>query len=223
MISVIIPTLNEEKVLEKTLASVKKELGENEIIVVDGGSKDNTLEIAKSGANVFLSRKRGRSSQMNLGAKSAKGDLLFFLHADTTLPKGAFKEIKRILSDKKIIAGGFRRKFINSKGILNTNFFHDKLYDSFGVIWGDQGFFIRKKDFEMIGGFPNIEIMEDYAISKKLKKLGNLEFSKKRVMTSERRITDNYFKAYITYVLVFLLYRFGVSPKKIKQIYKEVR
>jgi len=223
MISIIIPTLNEEKVLEKTLASIERELGDSEIIAVDGGSKDSTKKLAKKSARVIESTMKGRAFQMNLGAKVAQGDILLFLHADTILPKGALDEIKKVLSNKKIIAGGFRRKFANSKGILNTNFVHDNLYDAFGVIWGDQGFFIKKKDFERIGGFPNIEIMEDYAISQKLKKLGSLGFSKKRVITSNRRINNNYFKAYITYVIIVLLYWFGVSPKKLKKIYKEVR
>lgn len=181
MISIIIPTLNEEKYIEKSINSVREQNEECEIIIVDGGSSDKTTEIAKNYGKVLISKKKGRAFQMNLGASEAKGDILLFLHADTTLPKEAFEEIERILKNRKVAAGSFTLYFDEEKTIANRKLFYSFLYNKpFGALWGDHAIFIRKELFNEIGRFPEIEIMEDYAFSKEARKHGHLVISKKK-------------------------------------------
>ncbi len=121
MISIIIPTLNEEKVLKKTIESVLIQPNKLEIIISDGGSTDNTLNIAKKYAKIVNSKK-GRGIQMNSGTKFANGDILLFLHADTILPKNATKKIKKILKDKTIIAGRFHKNITAQNTYYLQNF-----------------------------------------------------------------------------------------------------
>ena len=162
-ISVVIPVINEEKNLIKILSSFEKNL-EIEFIFVDGGSKDNTVNlIKKAGFKVILSPILRRSYQMNLGAKQAKGRVLLFLHGDTILPFNYQKIILNTVQKKQFIAGAFRFKIDNVKPLfrlLETLVNWRSQYLS--LPYGDQGIFIKKEVFESIKGFSDIEIMEDF-------------------------------------------------------------
>jgi rSAM/selenodomain-associated transferase 2 len=169
MISVIIPTLNEANSLPLSLAPLQPLRHKLiEIIIVDGGSYDDTLRIAQTLADKIISTDKGRARQMNAGATEASGNILLFLHADVQLPKNAFELIQQYSLphhwgrfDVQLNSCYWRLKlvswFMNQRSCLT------------GITTGDQGFFIQRTLFNSIEGFPDIPLMEDIAISKKLK------------------------------------------------------
>jgi rSAM/selenodomain-associated transferase 2 len=216
MISVIIPTLNEQSAISGSIKSAKKTKGV-EIIVVDGGSIDNTTKIASSlGAKVIKSSP-GRSIQMNKGAKIAKGKILLFLHADTKLPSGYKDCVEKIMKGPKVAAGAF-------KFSLDGKAFKYRIVE-FGVIlrnwlfnlpYGDQALFIRKDLFKKIGGFPNIPIMEDVALLKKLRIKGKIVIVPIPVKISARRWEKlGVIKTTLLNYLSILAFLSGIPPKKI--------
>jgi rSAM/selenodomain-associated transferase 2 len=185
--SVIIPTLNEENCLAATLRS----LGDHhphQVLVVDGGSTDATCSIAESGGARLLHGPRGRAAQMNHGAASASGDALLFLHADCHLEAGALESAARCLRRRVVSAGCFRMR-VEAKGRVY------RLIDAAatarvrltGLVYGDQGLFLTRQRFEDVGGFPDLRLMEDVFISKKLRKLGRVEVVSRQVHVSPRR------------------------------------
>ena len=168
MISVIIPVLNEAKALPATLAALSTQSGSFEVIVVDAGSSDATVNVAAKhvGAQVIQSP-RGRATQMNAGARQAKGEWLIFLHADTLLPCNALAEILNLPA--KISAGGFRHSFSGNSSLLRAiSWINNKRCRSTGVFFGDQALFVRRALFKKMGGFPEQAVMEDLSFSRRL-------------------------------------------------------
>ena len=188
LISIIIPTLNEAQALPITLQLLQplKEQGV-EIIVVDGGSVDETLTIAEQYGVKRVKSKVGRARQMNAGAACAKGELLLFLHADTQLPSNAFTLLSK-LTDKQLYWGRFNVE-------LDGTHFMFRVIENMmnwrscltGIVTGDHAMFISKDLFTEVKGFPDIALMEDIAISKKLKKVSMPVCLKESVITSSRR------------------------------------
>lgn len=171
-ISVIIPTLNESKNLKATLVSTQ--ISTNvEVIVVDGGSDDNTVDIAESLGVKVISGYKNRARQMNAGAKNAKGDILLFLHADTLLPANFDGMIRTAMQQPSTIAGAFALR-INAANIgLRLVEWGVKWRSRlFKMPYGDQAIFITRDKFDDIGGFPELPIMEDFELIRKLKKMG---------------------------------------------------
>jgi rSAM/selenodomain-associated transferase 2 len=185
-VSVIIPTLNEEGCLAETLSLLRRHQA-YEIIVVDGGSTDSTCRIATA-ADLLLHGPRGRAAQMNLGAGRASGDIVLFLHADCSLEEGALPDAERLLSNRKIVAGCFTM-VVRDHGVLY------RLIDLCatartrltGLVYGDQGLFIRRDEFHKRGGFPSLALMEDLFFSRDLRKVGSIAISECRIFVSPRR------------------------------------
>ena len=224
MISIIIPVFNEEKTIEKTLKHISKLKGDFETIVVDGNSTDNTVKIIKRHKAKLFKSKKGRAFQMNTGAKKAKGDILLFLHADTKLPKNTYKETTKTLNSKNIVAGGFHKRFDKKNLILKYIFFTTTLwFILLRDIYGDQTLFLTKKTFNKIKGFPNIKLMENVEISKKLRKIGKLKLSKYCVTTSARRFGKRPGRTFLFMMFLYTLYKFGFSADKLARWYKDVR
>ncbi|WP_373480179.1 TIGR04283 family arsenosugar biosynthesis glycosyltransferase [Geminocystis sp.] len=222
-ISVVIPVINEEKNLIKILSSFEKNL-EIEFIFVDGGSKDNTVNlIKKAGFKVILSPILRRSYQMNLGAKQAKGRVLLFLHGDTILPFNYKKIILNTLQKKQFIAGAFRLKIDNIKPLfrlLETLVNWRSQYLS--LPYGDQGIFIKREVFESIKGFSDIEIMEDFELIKKVKKIGKIYITKEAVITSSRRWDKlGILKTTIINQIIIMGYYLKVNPEKLAIFYRQ--
>lgn len=186
-ISVIIPTLNEASCLAETLRRLREQRP-LEILVVDGGSSDETSTIAAAGADRLLMGTRGRAAQMNHGASHAGGDVLLFLHADCTLEAGALAAAERGLRQPGVVAGCFRMN-VTSPGLLYRlidGCATARVYFT-GLVYGDQGFFVERSRFLRIGGFPPLRLMEDVFISKRLRRQGRIIVAPKRIFVSPRR------------------------------------
>ncbi len=221
MISIIIPVYNEASVIEDTLEYLKKHIRDSELILVDGGSEDDTRKIIATipGITFLRSEQSGRAVQMNVGASKAKGGLLFFLHADTLPPPDFEEQIKNTLASEKVVAGSFYTRF-TPKG---WNYELLSLLTS--VKWrmltfGDQGLFVKKEVFEQAGGFPAIPIMEDVEIQKRLKRYGRFKKLSVPVLTSGRRFEKNGFWRQLAIdIIIWLGYVFGISPQRLAKWY----
>ena len=221
-ISVVIPTLNEESHIEKTLLSVIKQEGDYELYVVDGGSTDNTVTIAKKYACV-ISSKRGRAIQMNAGAKLCTGDILLFLHADTILPDNAFREIRKRVQDDTVVGGSFYIAFDADnfilRGISFITRFNFRLFH-----FGDQGIFVRRNVFQKLHGYKEMPIMEDYEFYKRLGKQGKVILIRMPVISSARRfIKKGVIRQLLINKFVVLTYWAGVDIQTIKRFYDDMR
>jgi len=220
-ISIIIPVLNEERNLSMTLNTLQsfRQAG-HEIVVVDGGSTDRSLEIAHEMADMVIVSNAGRALQMNNGAAVAGGEVFLFLHADTVLPQNTERQIAsfcageywgrfdvRLSSDRMI----FRliERLINWRSRLTS------------IATGDQAIFIERKLFKDVGGFPEISLMEDIALSRLLKNKSRAICLRDTVITSSRRWEQ---KGVVSTILLMwrlrLYYYLGVSPEKLSQLYR---
>ena len=187
LLSVIIPTYNEEAVLAHTL----KRIGcadNTEIIVADGGSTDATHEIAEKAGAKLLKVQTGRAHQMNAGAAVAKGRMLLFIHADTLPPDSYADLIRRVLADPSIVAGAFRFRTDSSRTAMKIIELGANIRSAiFRTPYGDQGLFMEKRVFEEIGGFAPLPIMEDFDIVRRLCRRGPVITHREAAITSARR------------------------------------
>ena len=222
-VSIIIPILNEAKILDQTFSRLQPELGHHELVIVDGGSTDDSTRIAEKYGKVLTSA-RGRAKQLNAGAAAATGDILLFLHADIWLEPGALVAIETALSSG-YIGGGFRQK-IDGKGILY------RMIEIAGnirgkylkVFYGDSGIFLARADFEKIGGFPEVPILEEMEFSKGLRKLGKTTLIVPHIHLSARRWeTRGIVRTTLNNWLITLLYFLKVSPERLAKLYSHIR
>ena len=221
MISIIIPVLNEEKNISIVLENIKRLNGEKEIIVVDGGSIDNTVEIVRKKGVMLLSSQKGRGHQMNRGAEIAKGDTLLFLHADTTLPENAITRIEETMKNHKIIGGRFDVRFDDDRFVFKLIAFLMNWRSRLtGIFTGDQAIFIRKSIFKDKSGYPEIPLMEDIELSKRMRMAGRTACLKDRAITSARKWKkEGIIKTILLMWLLRFLYFFNASPEFLSRIY----
>jgi rSAM/selenodomain-associated transferase 2 len=170
VISVVIPVYNEERALPATLDRLLGLEGHREIIAVDGGSTDRTLDLLGSFPQLrTISAPKGRAAQMNAGAKLATGEWLLFLHADTLLPEGALQRLNALEPDSTCLAGGFRHRFSGNRwGLRLVSALDNWRCGRTRIIYGDQALFVRRALFEHLGGFPDQAILEDLAFGDRL-------------------------------------------------------
>jgi len=220
-ISIIIPTLNEAPVIGATLAAASPLRARgHELIVVDGGSADRTAALAAGTADRTLTASRGRATQMNAAAMAASGDVLLFVHADTRLPPDADLAIERALEnggawgrfDVSIDGSRFSLRLVawamNVRSRLS------------GIATGDQAIFVRRAEFAAVGGFPELALMEDVALSRRLKGRSPPRCLRERVATSGRRWESN--GVLRTIALMWWLrlrFFFGASPDRLARSY----
>lgn len=222
IISIIIPVVNEALNIDKYLSKFSNLLN-TEIIFVDGGSEDNTVElIEKKGFNVIKSPVKMRSFQMNLGAKNAQGDTLLFLHGDSILPPHYLTSIKNILAEKNTIAGAFCLKIDSEKKVFR---FIELMVNWRSHIlelpYGDQGIFIKKAVFQEISGFKEMPIMEDFELVKRLQKLGKIRIASETIITSARRWQKlGIVKTTLINQLMIIGYYLNINPQKLANFYR---
>jgi len=207
MISVIIPTYNEETALPATLNQLLAQPGEYEVFVVDGGSHDRTCEIIKDEPRVrLLSAPKGRARQMNIGAQHATGEWLLFLHADTALPAGAIQRLNKMEADDSIQAGGFMHQFSGNDWRLKllsllNNFRCTRSH----IIYGDQALFVRPSVYERLGGFPNLPILEDVAFCERLLRITTPLLLSPPVITDARKFLKmGVWRSFLRILLIIL-------------------
>ena len=224
--SIIMPVLNEEAVLEQQLCQLARVCApyECELLIVDGGSEDATVAIARRFGRV-ISSARGRATQMNRGAAEATGDILLFLHADSTLPGDAFLAIGRACASPDVVGGAFRVCFNCSQMAYRLVAFFTNLRSRWrGIFTGDQAYFVRAESLHAIGGFPDIALMEDIEIVTRLHKIGRLVLLPHYVTTSARRHMQNGLARTVLFMWYLrTLHRLGVSPEQLQRKYVDVR
>lgn len=228
-ITVIIPTLNEEQALPQTLARLTSS-GQLDIVIVDGGSTDQTIPIAETFCtNVPTARlvtaPAGRARQMNEGAKASRGDVLLFLHADTLLPANVQAVITSALADPAVVAGRFDVRFDSSSswGRMISTLMNWRSRLS-GIATGDQAIFVRRHIFEQLSGFAEIPLMEDIEFSRRLKRVGLIAALSEHVMTSFRRWEQHGpLRTILLMWTLRFLYWVGISPSRLSRWYEAVR
>ena len=215
-ISVIIPALNEARGIFPCLHSVKTQQGEFELIVIDGGSLDGTVEVARPHARTIHSEK-GRAVQMNSGARHSTGEVLLFLHADSCLPPGAFTLMDRVLVDPRIVGGTFRLRFDRQEFLLRAIAFFTRFKFRY-FPYGDQGLFVRRSVFHRLNGFAEIPFMEDVDFLRRLHRAGWVTLLKKPVTTSARRFLEcGIIRQQLINVILVMFYLMGARPGKLKK------
>lgn len=228
-ISVIIPTLNEQLSIVKTLDAVSRLVNVSEIIVVDGGSSDRTIKLVenypgKKKIKLIKISAANRGKQLDAGAEHATGEVLWFVHADTRPVQGCGKQIKELMRYDEIIGGNFEIVF---DGEGRWARFLTWLYPqlrSIGLVYGDSAMFARSEVFEAIGGFRDLPLFEDVDLYKRLKKRGEFAHINLPVTTSSRRFENRSFLWVFTKWSFFqMLFWFGVPPKVFANRYKQIR
>lgn len=221
-ISIIISVLNEARNISRTLEILKNKPN-IEVIVVDGGSEDETVFIAQSFGVKVISTFPGRASQMNTGAAVATGNILLFLHGDTCLPANFEILITAALAKPKIVGGAFKLG-IDAK--IRGRIIVEKMVNwrsrLFSLPYGDQAIFLKSTIFHQLGGFPNLPLMEDFEFILQLRRLGKIEIVPMAVLTSGRRWEKlGIIRTTLINQLIIIGYLLGISPLKLASWYRK--
>lgn len=224
--SIIMPVLNEEAVLERQLTYLLQQCaGCNcEVLIVDGGSSDDTPAIAGRYGRIITSS-RGRATQMNAGAAVASGDVLLFLHADTQLPDSAFSAIEKALTEPEVVGGAFRLRFDCEEWPYRFVACTANLRSQFRKVFtGDQAYFMRAESFRAVGGYPDQPLMEDLEIIRRLRRIGRVVLLPEYVTTSARRHAKiGLLRSVLFMWYLRVRYRLGASPAQLQRIYLDIR
>jgi rSAM/selenodomain-associated transferase 2 len=223
LVSIVIPVLNEARLIQSAITSLDGLRGQFEIIVADGGSTDETVALAtSSGARVIVAP-RGRGLQMNAGAAAANGAVLLFLHADTRLPENAVALIEAALQTPDVCGGHFSLRFAGTTlgAKVLTQMYPQLRW--LGLVYGDSAIFVRRKVFEALGGYGNLPLFEDCDLYQRVRRAGRFVRLAEYAITSSRRFEGHFLRAFARWAMLQLLYWFGVSPQRLAQMYRAVR
>jgi rSAM/selenodomain-associated transferase 2 len=220
MVSIIVPALNEATQIGRTLAVLRNLEGEKEIFVVDGGSEDETVALARCGGANVIESARGRGTQQHAGALAASGDILWFVHADTTPPASALQDMAAALQDRSVVAGNFGLLFDGESRAARQLTAIYPMLRWLNLCYGDSGIFVRRSAYEAIGGFRPFALFEDLDLLKRLRRAGRFVHLKTRIVTSSRRFEQRNFAAmWLHWTALQALYWAGVDPKKLARWY----
>jgi len=222
-ISVIVPTLNEQEHLPATLSCIALAPGD-ELIVVDGGSNDQTVTIAQQFTPHVLQSPPGRAVQMNRGAQHAQGDILLFLHADTLLPPAALEAVRQAVQ-AGAIGGAFRLTITPPTLALRLVAWCTNVRTRLGQLpYGDQALFMPRVIFEALGGYDDVPFMEDVRMVQALRTRGRLVIIPQAVHTSGRRWQrDGVLYTTVRNTVLITLYFCGVPPATLQRWYRARR
>ncbi len=224
MTSIVVPTLNEEVTVERTIAALARLHGDKEIIIADGGSTDDTRHRAQGLATRVVESTAGRGPQMHAGATVSRGDVLWFVHADTTPPPAALDEIGRTLADPNVAGGSFALTFDGGSRAarrLTAIYPHLRLL---GLSYGDASIFVRHSVYDATGGFRPYALFEDLDLIRRIKRHGRFAHLDCSITTSSRRFENrNFALVWTHWTMLQLLYWIGVSPNLLARWYRHVR
>jgi len=223
-IAIIIPVFNEAAVLPE-LTERLQAVGADELIFVDGGSCDESRRLLEYSGVRWLQSEPGRATQMNAGAEGCISDILFFIHADTIIGYSNISVVRETMKDDSYVGGRFDVRLSgNNIAFRMIEWLINMRSRLTGISTGDQCQFVRRSVFEQMGGFPEQPLMEDIEFSRRLKRQGRIACLNETVITSSRRWEQHGIVAtvWLMWKLRFL-YRFGVSPEKLAQMYRQAR
>lgn len=221
-ISIIIPTYNEAERLTSLLPELLS-VPDAEVLVVDGGSTDNTVDTATALGAKVLTSASGKAVQMNTGAHAAQGDILLFLHGDTRLAPG-FAEQVRVVTNQPGVAGGAFRLVIDGRGIglRIIEWLANARAKVLHMPYGDQAIFLRYEMFSAVGGFPQLPIMEDFELMRQLKRKGRIKILPMAAITSPRRWERmGILQTTFLNQAIIIGYLLGVNPWKLAGWYRQ--
>ena len=222
-LSVVIPALNEAGELAETVKRARAVSQVREVIVVDGGSQDGTIQIAEQiGSRVFCAA-AGRGGQFRRGAQEAVGDVVVFLHADTWLPPNAGDAALKCLENQAVVGGGFWKVFRDPTLLMRGSRIKCAIRFYLGRrFMGDQAMFARRTVLESIGGVPDVPLMEEFELCRKLRAVGRLALANTTVITSGRRFAKHgTIRTYALMWRVMISYWLGKSPAELKKMYEK--
>jgi rSAM/selenodomain-associated transferase 2 len=221
-LSVIVPMLNEERTIARTLDAIAAAAPGAQIIVVDGGSSDMSRDQARPRCARLLTAQRGLAGQMNAGAVAADGEVLAFVHADTTVPPSFGNDIAAALADPAVAGGRFDVRLDDSSAMLRLIGWLISMRSRLSrTATGDQAIFLRREVFESIGGYRDIPLCEDLDLARRLKRAGQVACLRSRVTTSARRWRERGLIATTLRMwLVRVAFLVGVPPDRLAHLYK---
>jgi rSAM/selenodomain-associated transferase 2 len=223
-ISVIVPALNEAACIVETLHALQHLEGEKEIILVDGGSSDETCALARAEGVRVIAAKPGRGTQMHAGALGATGDVFWFVHADTVPPAHALHEIRRSFNNPAVVGGNFGVLFDGSSRSARRLTAIYPALRILGLCYGDSGIFIRRTVYDAIGGFRPLALFEDLDLLRRMRRAGQFVHLPSRIRTSSRRFEQrNFATMWLHWTALQILYWCGVSPNWLARWYRHVR
>jgi rSAM/selenodomain-associated transferase 2 len=223
-ISVVIPTLDEERTLRATLESLARAPGLHEVIVADGGSRDATARVAQVLGARVVDAEPGRGVQLHAGAAAATGDVLWFLHADTLAPADAAEAIRGALADRRACGGNFRIVFDGDRPAAR---FLTWLYPRLrliGLCYGDSGIFVRREAYDRVGGFRPYPLFEDLDLVRRVRRGARFPVARAAVVSSSRRFEGRSFAlTFARWSMLQILYWAGVPPARLAAYYAHRR
>jgi rSAM/selenodomain-associated transferase 2 len=223
-LSIVVPVLNEARYLPQLLARLRGFGDQVETLVVDGGSSDGSQDLVRAdGRAILLTAARGRARQMNAGAAAARAPLLLFLHGDTLPPPEAPGLIIRALADSRVLAGSFRLAFDRDSALLRFYAWCSSA-NNLLTTYGDQGLFMRRSDFEALGGFPDLPFLEDIEFQRRLRRHGKFTKLNSALRTSARRFERHgVLGQQLRNVAIVGAYLAGTPVARLKKFYSDAR
>ena len=223
-LSVLVPVLDEAQAVPGLLEHLDGLAGDWEVILADGGSRDETVALAAASGARVIAAPRGRAAQMNAAAAAAGGAALVFLHADSRLPPDAHAALVRALADPATVGGNFALRFDGDDRFARVLDAWYAVQRRLGVYYGDSTIWVRRAAFDALGGYRGLEIMEDYDFARRLERHGPTACLPGPALTSGRRWrAHGVARTVATWVLIRWAFLAGVPAARLARLYRAVR
>ena len=222
-IGIVVPVYNEAGILADALGRLRDQLEGDSIIVIDGGSRDDSASVARRYFHTVILPEANRGAQLNHGARCIASDVLLFLHADSRLPAGFQTMIRRSLADPQVVGGCFRLEFDAPRAFLRFYSWCTRFPGRF-LHFGDQAFFVRREVFEEIGGYRDIPLLEDVDFLRRVLQCGTFALLPMPVVTSARRFLEHgTVRQMLWNIGIVALFELGVSAERLARFYPHIR